>query len=30
MEFAARDPDQRPEWQENYIRECMQKKGFEG
>jgi hypothetical protein len=29
MEFAAPDPDQRSEWQENYIRECMDKKGFE-
>jgi hypothetical protein len=29
MEFAAPDPDQRSEWQENYIRECMSKKGFE-
>ena len=29
MEFADPDPDQRSEWQENYIRECMDKKGFE-
>ncbi len=29
MEFAAPDPDQRSEWRENYIRECMDKKGFE-
>ena len=29
MEFAAPDRDQRSEWQENYIRECMDKKGFE-
>jgi hypothetical protein len=28
MEFAAPDADQRSEWQENYIRDCMQKKGF--
>ena len=28
MEFAAPDPDQRAEWQENYIRDCMDKKGF--
>ena len=27
-EFAQPDPDQRSEWQENYIRECMDKKGF--
>ena len=29
MEFAGVDHDQRSEWQENYIRECMDKKGFE-
>ena len=29
MEFADPDPDQRSEWQENYIRDCMDKKGFE-
>jgi hypothetical protein len=29
MEFAFVQPDQRSEWQENYIRECMDKKGFE-
>jgi hypothetical protein len=29
MEFADPDRDQRSEWQENYIRECMDKKGFE-
>ena len=28
MEFAQPGPDQRSEWQENYIRECMDKKGF--
>ena len=28
MEVAAPDADQRAEWQENYIRECMDKKGF--
>lgn len=28
MEFADPDRDQRSEWQENYIRDCMQKKGF--
>jgi hypothetical protein len=28
MEIAHPDPDQRATWQENYIRECMQKKGF--
>jgi hypothetical protein len=28
MEFAAPDADQRATWQENYIRECMDKKGF--
>jgi hypothetical protein len=29
MEFADPRPDQRSEWQENYIRECMDQKGFE-
>jgi hypothetical protein len=29
MEFAGVAHDQRSEWQENYIRECMDKKGFE-
>jgi hypothetical protein len=29
METAAPQPDQRSEWQENYIRECMDRKGFE-
>ena len=29
-EFAQPDPDQRSEWQENYIRECMDKKGLQG
>jgi hypothetical protein len=29
MEFASPDDDQRSEWQENYIRECMDKNGFE-
>ena len=29
METAAPDPDQRSEWRENYIRECMDRKGFE-
>ena len=29
MEFADPDADQRSEWQENYIRDCMDKKGFE-
>ena len=29
MEFAGVAPDQRSEWQENYISECMQKRGFE-
>jgi hypothetical protein len=29
MEFAGVDDDQRSEWQENYIRDCMDKKGFE-
>jgi hypothetical protein len=28
MELADPDVDQRAEWQENYIRECMTKKGF--
>jgi hypothetical protein len=28
MEFAAPDADQRAEWQENYINQCMDKKGF--
>lgn len=28
MEFADPDADQRSEWQENYIRQCMDKKGF--
>jgi hypothetical protein len=28
MEFADVQADQRSEWQENYIRECMEKKGF--
>ena len=29
MEFAGVAADQRSEWQENYINECMQKRGFE-
>jgi DNA-binding XRE family transcriptional regulator len=29
MEFASPDDDQRSEWRENYIRECMDRKGFE-
>jgi hypothetical protein len=29
METAEVDRDQRSEWQENYIRDCMDKKGFE-
>jgi hypothetical protein len=29
MEFADVDPDQGSELQENCIRECMSKKGFE-
>jgi hypothetical protein len=29
MEAAAPDADQRATWQENYIRECMTKKGFQ-
>jgi hypothetical protein len=29
MEFAAPPRDQRSEWQNNYIRECMDKKGFQ-
>jgi hypothetical protein len=29
METAMPAEDQRSEWQENYIRECMDKKGFE-
>jgi hypothetical protein len=28
MELADPDADQRAEWQENYIQECMDKKGF--
>lgn len=28
METADVDADQRSEWQENYIRGCMDKKGF--
>jgi hypothetical protein len=28
MEFAGVDGDQRSEWQENYIAECMDRKGF--
>ncbi|HSA80757.1 MAG TPA: hypothetical protein VLE23_08020 [Geminicoccaceae bacterium] len=28
MEAAEVDRDQRAEWQENYINECMDKKGF--
>lgn len=28
MEAAQPDRDQRAEWQENYIRECMDRKGF--
>ena len=28
MEFAQPGPDQRSEWQENYIRQCMDRKGF--
>jgi hypothetical protein len=27
-EFAQPGPGQRSEWQENYVRECMDKKGF--
>jgi hypothetical protein len=29
METAQPDADQRSTWQENYIRECMDRKGFE-
>lgn len=29
METADVAPDERSEWQENYISECMQKKGLE-
>jgi hypothetical protein len=29
MEVADPDGDQRSEWQENYIAQCMNKKGFE-
>jgi hypothetical protein len=29
METAQPADDQRSEWQENYIRDCMDKKGFE-
>jgi hypothetical protein len=29
MEFAEVDDDQRSEWRENYIRGCMDRKGFE-
>jgi hypothetical protein len=29
MEFAEVDHDQRSEWRENYIRGCMDRKGFE-
>lgn len=29
MEFASPDDDQRSEWQENYIAECMDRKGFQ-
>jgi hypothetical protein len=29
MEFADPGRDQRSEWQANYIRECMDRKGFE-
>ena len=28
MEFAAPDADERSEWQENYVNQCMDKKGF--
>ena len=28
MEFADPDADQRSEWQDNYINQCMDKKGF--
>ena len=28
MELADPDADQRATWQDNYIRECMTKKGF--
>ena len=28
METAAPHADQRAEWQENYIRECMDRRGF--
>jgi hypothetical protein len=28
MEVAQPDADQRSEWQENYINQCMDKKGF--
>jgi hypothetical protein len=29
MEVADPDADQRSEWQENYVAECMKRKGFE-
>lgn len=29
METAGVDHDQRATWRENYIRECMEKRGFE-
>ena len=29
METAEPDANQRSTWQENYIRECMDRKGFE-
>jgi hypothetical protein len=28
MEAASPDDDQRPEWRENYVAECMNRKGF--